>query len=64
MIELKFTGICEGCREADLEFKTMFSGTDKIWAVACKHDGACDRAYRKRIAQDIADEMRRTQEEE
>ena len=64
MIELKFTGLCEGCRQADLKLNTVYAGTDVTWEAECKHKNACDRAYRKRVARDIADEMKKTQEEE
>ena len=63
MINLEFTGLCEGCRQADLALSTLYAGTDVMWEVQCKHRAACDRAYAKRTAEDIAEEMRRSQDD-
>ena len=42
MINLEFTGMCEGCEIADLELATQefFSGK-RVWTVSCSHRRAC-----------------------
>lgn len=46
MIELKFTGMCEGCKHASLklgyeEYQAMFD-VEKVWHARCIHAEACD----------------------
>lgn len=46
MIELKFTGMCEGCKHASLkleyeDYSAMFE-VSKVWHARCIHAEACD----------------------
>ena len=55
MIEIKLTGMCEGCTHADLELDCMdyyvFHGKErKEWTVKCKHAYACDAMEDRTIA--------------
>ena len=47
MIELKFTGKCEGCTYADLELVPVALGKKKLWGVRCIHDYACEAMLTK-----------------
>lgn len=50
MIEIKMTGMCEGCLVAELELTDNicdFYGTKKTWDIACVHYSACKTAWRK-----------------
>ena len=42
MINLEFTGMCAGCKVADLELTVLesFSG-EKMWSARCMHRRAC-----------------------
>ena len=46
MIHLKFTGMCEKCKHADLKLECLefssFTGSEKEWDVGCIHAEACD----------------------
>lgn len=48
MINLEFTGMCAGCKVADLELTVLesFSG-GKIWSASCVHRRACIAASDK-----------------
>ena len=47
MIEIKFTGMCEDCRCADLEAHCFRTDTGNIWIVTCNHNDACERIMAK-----------------
>ena len=47
MIEIKFTGMCEGCQHADLEVHRFRADTGDRWLVFCSHKNACDRIMAK-----------------
>lgn len=52
-IELKMTGVCEGCRALDLEIERLYTGDGGCYTVAkCKNGGIC-----KRIAQHVTKYM-------
>lgn len=43
-IELKLTGLCEGCRDLDLEIERLYTGDGGCYTVAnCKNRGICQR---------------------
>ena len=48
MINLEFTGMCAGCKIADLELAAVesFFG-EKTWSVSCSHRRACIMARDK-----------------
>ena len=48
MIELKFTGKCEGCMHSELEITgvTVYQNV-KVWNVHCIHDYACEEMLKK-----------------
>ena len=54
MINLEFTGMCAGCKIADLELvaNEIFSG-EKIWDARCSHRRACIMA-RDKIKDELA----------
>ena len=42
MIDIKYSGMCEGCQYADLEFDCAELNTgEKIWHIRCIHTIAC-----------------------
>ena len=42
MVELKFTGFCEGCKCSELElYKIETLGEGTAWSVRCRHRQAC-----------------------
>lgn len=45
MIEVKFTGYCEGCPHMDLIADKFIDSLDhgSYWKVYCDHEEACDR---------------------
>ena len=50
MIQLKFSGICEGCDKAELKAEAFSYTRDgnsesKFWEVECEHFEACQRMY-------------------
>lgn len=46
-IELKLTGICEGCGSFDLEIERLYRGDVGCYTVArCKNRGLCQRIER------------------
>lgn len=47
MIEIKFTGMCEGCQYADLEAHRFITNTGYKWIVSCNHNNACERMKMK-----------------
>lgn len=47
MIEIKFTGMCEDCRNADLEVHCLSAATGNRWIVLCNHNNACERMKAK-----------------
>lgn len=47
MIEIKFTGMCEDCRCADLEVHCLRRDTGDKWIVTCSHKYACERIMTK-----------------
>ena len=55
MIEIRMTGMCDGCEEADLELvyepniHNRLTGeiTKRGWSVLCKHDRACQVMRKK-----------------
>lgn len=56
MIELKVTGICEGCPAIDLEFEKVYSNGDvSAVLVACRNVRLCDHVA-KHILSEIRDE--------
>ena len=53
MIEIKFTGMCEGCQNADLEAHSLRTNTGYKWIVTCSHNEACERMMAKMEAEDF-----------
>lgn len=60
MVELEFSGLCKGCKVADLElesidlsddFSNIFS-KNITWEVRCTHKDACERIKRQFIPSD------------
>lgn len=51
-IDIVFSGICEGCKYADLELDSaeQYLG-EKYWIVKCKHERACTEARRKALSE-------------
>lgn len=47
MIEIKFTGMCEGCQCADLEAHQLITNSGYKWVVLCNHNNACERMKAK-----------------
>lgn len=48
MIEIKFTGMCEDCKAADLEVhRLIINAGCYIWTVTCNHNNACERMKTK-----------------
>ena len=47
MIEIKFTGMCEDCKDADLEVHRLALHTGYKWMVFCNHNNACERMKAK-----------------
>ena len=49
MIEIRYSGICENCKYADLEMRGVDIGIDmKQWIVKCRHEAACN-AFKMRM---------------
>lgn len=48
MIEIKMTGMCEGCEYADLDvgYIDTYDGK-RMWVVECRHRAACERARKE-----------------
>ena len=48
MIGLMFTGMCEGCKRADIKLQEMpcsfNESTENKWSIYCTHQYACERA--------------------
>ena len=67
MIELKFSGMCDGCGCADLEVDYIqpILGT-KVWKVKCIHREACMSARQKLVdeTEQLLQARRRTPNEE
>lgn len=43
-IELKMTGLCDGCRSLDLEIERLYTGDGGCYSVAkCRNSGLCQR---------------------
>ena len=49
MVKLEFSGICEGCKVADLELE---KSADNSWEVGCTHKEACERIKKQFIPSD------------
>ena len=47
MIEINFTGMCEGCQNADLEAHRLITHAGYKWVVLCSHNNACERMKAK-----------------
>ena len=48
MILLKFTGMCEGCYQADLSMTKYEAGNGECeWFINCRHRPACLRMFEK-----------------
>ncbi len=64
MIELKFTGICEGCKHSELELEDdsyyEYDDECKIWRVSCIHEEVC-RMWRQKELKDTVANSRRKQ---
>lgn len=43
MIELKFTGMCEGCKLADLRLQSLCVDNFTYWMVICEHEPVCNK---------------------
>ena len=55
MIEIKMTGMCEGCCYADLELIHLETiGYGKQWMVNCIHNNACV-IMKKRVTDELAE---------
>lgn len=42
MIDIVMSGICEGCKCADLELRSLNVGFETRWMLKCKHEYACN----------------------
>lgn len=50
-IDIVFSGICEGCKYADLELESAeYYLGEKYWVVKCNHERACVEARRKALS--------------
>lgn len=49
MVKLEFSGMCEGCKVADLELEESADGS---WEVRCAHEKACEWIQRQFIPSD------------
>lgn len=52
MIEIKMTGMCEGCTNADLEAVSLHYTDDRgkpcrTWTITCAHQFACEAAAKR-----------------
>lgn len=48
MIEIKYTGMCEGCTCSDLELSDIRSNDgERMWFLHCNHKSACEAMKRK-----------------
>lgn len=52
MIEIKMTGMCEGCTNADLEAVSLHYTDDRgkpcrTWTITCTHQLACEAAAKR-----------------
>ena len=47
MVELKFTGMCEGCDLADLELINASTPAHRNYWITCSHVEVCRRAFFK-----------------
>ena len=47
MIEIKFTGMCEGCQNADLEVHHLRTSVGYKCLISCNHKDACERMKAK-----------------
>lgn len=54
MIEIKMTGMCEGCGHADLELTPLYSIGGTKWSLICIHNNACV-IMRKRVTDELAE---------
>lgn len=43
MIQLEFTGMCKGCKLADLRLQPLYVDNFTYWAVICEHEPVCDK---------------------
>lgn len=47
-VYITFSGICNGCRSADLELLSAKDGSgETFWALKCNHAKACTETRRK-----------------
>ena len=49
MVNLEFSGMCEGCQMADLKLEESADGS---WEVRCTHKDACERIKKQFIPSD------------
>ena len=49
MIEITMTGMCEGCKYAELELDCYHACTENYWSVRCRHEYACNAMENKTI---------------
>lgn len=55
MVELKFSGMCEGCLCARIDVDYLkYENGERLWMVKCECEGACYRAYQ--MGEDFANE--------
>lgn len=60
MIEIVMTGMCEGCKYAELVLDVYRADSDEnYWSVRCTHENACNRTEDKTI-----DRLKKRQEDE
>ena len=54
MIEIKMTGMCEGCGHADLQLVPPYNIGGTKWSLICIHNNACV-IMRKRVTDELAE---------
>lgn len=64
MVSIKFSGMCNGCRHAELELQAFESPsydnfsfeTDKLWTIHCTHERVCEE-WNKEV-KELTDEVK------
>lgn len=49
MIEITMTGMCEGCKYAELELDCYHACNENYWSIRCRHEYACNYMETKTI---------------
>lgn len=51
MVRIEFEGKCKGCKVADLRLENIVVGGEKLWAVVCEHEYACQCAWERAMSE-------------